>query len=300
MPLNFNGRERLEKCLPGMLREAQNSPVPSEVWVIDNHSQDGSRELVESRFPGARFVAYPDNRILAAYNEAAKTCSSPFILLLNNDVELGENFIAPLYERLIGTPGAFAVSPRVNSPSESECYHRRRLGRFFHGHLAAHPGPPGAGGGLYLHGGATLVRRDLFVELGGFDDRFFYMEDLDLSYRAWRKGWSCIFEPKSELQHFGGATTTSLFGAERKRGIKEKANNLFVLKQVQNPVWLVNFLFWSVLKLLKMVFTLDRHRFWAWAETLRLLPSIWRSRQQQDRLDDRELMSRIATLELEP
>ncbi len=299
MPLNYNGRDLLETCLPSMIREARAAPVPAEVWVIDNASQDDSRAYVQRHHPEARWIAYPQNRKLAAYNEAVRDCPAPYVLLLNNDVVLEEGFIAPLLRRLESDASFFAVSPAIHAEDPGECYPRRRGGHFFHGHLAPVELEPGPGGCLYFHGAAALLHRDLFLELGGFDSMFFYMEDNDLSYRAWRRGHPCVFEPAARLRHLGGRTTLKVHGGkDARRGLKERAMNLFVIKQVQQPAWIANFFFWTALKAIKAALTLDRARAWALAETLRSLPQALKSRRQQARLADRVLMEKISAMKL--
>ncbi len=301
MVLNYNGVELLSKYLPAVLNASRAAPVPCQVWVVDNASTDTSLRYIEDHHPEVCVYAAEQNRVLTTYNDAAKHCSSLYILLLNSDIGPEPDFISPLLERIKKEELAFSVSPLVTSDDESECYPVRRGGRFFHGHLAPLPLPPGPGACLYLHGGASLIHRQRFLELGGFDSRFFYMEDNDLSWRAWRRGYSCLFEPASRVFHEGGGTigrnTTAM---ERRRALKEKANQLFVLKQIQEKSWLLNFLFWSILKSLKMLLTLDRQRAWAMKESLLLLPSIIQSRRQQPRLKDSLILKRIEAGSLKP
>lgn len=298
MPLNYNGRDLLEKCLPGMLDEADSCPLPAELWVVDNNSSDDSRELVRSSFPKARWVGFRENRVLAAYNDALRNCQAPYVMLLNNDMLLKRGCLASLLRRLESDSGYFAVSPAIEAEDPADLFLRRRLGRFFHGHLGCVEAEPGPGGCLYFFGGAALVRRELFLELGGFDPIFFYMEDNDLSYRAWRRGHPCVFEPSARAFHIGSATTKRVHGAGRKRGLKEKAANLFVIKNVQEPSWLLNFAFWSIMKTAKMAFCMDGTRAWAWKETLRRLPGAMAGRAAQPRLKDRMIMERIRALRL--
>ncbi len=93
--LNYNGRALLEECLPSIIEAASHSPVPCRVSVVDNSSSDGSRELVETRFPSVGFISEP-NRGLASFNRVLERLDEPVVLLLNNDVKLDQEAVRPL------------------------------------------------------------------------------------------------------------------------------------------------------------------------------------------------------------
>lgn len=305
MPLNYNGQDLLEKCLPGVKEAVNKCSAKCEVLIVDNGSTDNSKEFVKKNYPQYKFLTYNENKILASYNEAARQTSAKYILLLNNDIILNENSIEPLYRRICQDKSFFAVSPKINSEKENEKYLRRRLGHFFHGHLAAKPAEDDSPGGcLYFHGGAALINRQKFLDLGGFDPLFFYFEDNDLSFRAWKQGLCCIFEPSAEMFHIGAATTEKVFSGnlDRKRALKEKANNLFILKNITEEKWLTNFKIWTVLKALKMVFNIDSARAWALHQTFinkdQLNSGV--SKQTSNNIDDVSLMKKIEDLKLEP
>ncbi|MBF0244517.1 MAG: glycosyltransferase family 2 protein [Planctomycetes bacterium] len=301
MPLNYKGRDLLEGCLPSVLAAAGKSPLKTEVWVIDNASDDGSEELVRDGFPSVRFVKLEQNLCLQAYNCVLAEASCPYVLLLNNDIRPEGDFITPLLRRLESSPEALGVSPAITADQENERYPVRRGGRFFHGHLAPVPLAPGAGACLYLHGAAMLVRREKFLALGGFDPIFFYMEDNDLSYRAWMRGWSSLFEPSASAFHLAGVTTARVHGgSESKRALKEKASNLFVIKNISDPLFLADFLFWSFLKILKMMVLFDRYRLRAFRETLKLLPLALKGRPKGRLQSDRQILRALMKHELPP
>lgn len=301
MPLNYNGLDLLKQALPKLEQAAGKSIHRVAIVVVDNASSDESQNWVRQNHPEVEFLALKENKMLSSYNEAIQQCESPYVMILNNDVLVSEDVIDPLVERLQTVDDSFGVSPKITADQVDEVWQDRLGGRFFHGHLAPLKLDRQPGGTLYCHGAAMMVHRERYLELGGFDPLFFYGEDNDLSYRAWRAGWSCLFEPSVSVHHLGSQSVKKLKdGLEQKRAFKERANNFFVLKNVQNPNWKMNFKFWSLLKCLKMVLTFDKKRFWAYRQTCLYLKDLAQRSANQLRLDDESLMKRIAALTLPP
>lgn len=299
MPLNYNGIDLLKLAIPKLVEASEVSIHDVEVVVVDNNSHDDSEIWLKENYPNVRFLAYKENKILTTYNDAIKHCKSPYVMILNNDVIVDKGFIDPLVKRMESEPTCFGVSPSIQADLVHEVWDERLSGRFFHGHLAGVKLGKEPGGTLYCHGAATLVRRDRFLELGGFDPLFFYQEDNDLSYRAWRAGYSCLFEPSVHVHHMGSQTVLKdKDGLEKKRGYKERANNYFVIKNVQNFRWKINFKFWTVMKLVKMLLSFDSKRFFAFKETVKRMKLLKKSHHQQIKLDDEVLLERIVNFKL--
>ena len=266
----------------------------SQVVVVDNGSDDESRAWCESHHPEVGWIEMPENRLLCAYNDALQRVSSEYVLIINNDVELPSEILPVLIHRLESCEDAFGVMPRISGENGESDVSTRLGAHFFHGHLGHESLGRGPGGTLYLHGAAMLVRRERFLALGGFDPIFFYQEDNDISYRAWRRGWSCWFEPEVVVRHLGSQTTEREYKrVVDRRALKEKANAIFVLKNIQHRLWLLNFAMWTTLKLIKMLVTFDRQRAWAMAQVCCRLPQILTARSEQQRLPDLELMERV-------
>ncbi len=296
MPLNFNGKDLLSQCLPAIKKAIDNTPVQCEVCVIDNNSTDNSKEYVKTNFPEMNFISYSVNRCLTNYNEAIKQSKAPYILILNNDMIPDRNFIEPLYKRIRQRKEYFAVSPNVECKNNSEKYNERFSGKFFHGHLAPKGLGNEAGGTLYFHGGAALIDREKFVELGGFDADYFYFEDNDLSYRAWKKGYQCIYEPAATVTHLGSETVNKLYSQSQKTALKEKSSKIFVLKNISHEPWLSNFKTWNFLKIFKIIWNIDTDRFNALLEVNRLKDGLVRN--EKGKMSDPDLMSEIESLKL--
>jgi GT2 family glycosyltransferase len=210
--LNFDGRRHLEPCFASLRAVAGAEP-----WLVDNGSRDGSVELVRARFPAVRVVELSENHGFAgAYDQVLRDerllGDRPLVALLNNDVRVAPDFLAPLVAAMAPDDVALAGS-RLLSADGARVDHAG-------GHIAI------IGGGVdvakyapaaaapaeapiptgFACGGALLLRRAAYLALGGFDPGYvIYHEDVDLAWRAWLMGWRVLHVPASVVYHEGGA-----------------------------------------------------------------------------------------------
>lgn len=251
--LNWNGEGLLRQNLPSIVRAATAGKVHHRVVVIDNASIDGSEAFVQRHCPGVDFWRSTDNGYLFSFNDAVRRCNTDTVILLNNDVRVREDFIAPLLNRL-QDPGVFAAVPKIESNKPTEAYLYRCPGVFEGGRLltARWERSPGAGNTYLAHGAAAAYDRMKFLKIGGFDDIFFpcYGEDTDLSYRAWMTGWRIVFEPSSVVFHEGGASTSAAFEPDRLSAHRFAAEMLFNAKNLDSPRMLSEAAFWGLARVL--------------------------------------------------
>ena len=201
----WNGRALLDRCLPTVIRQGR-------VIVVDNGSTDGTDELLATRFPDVRVVAFPENRgFAAAVNAGMAAGDAKAVVLVNNDVECDEDFVAALAEALrpdgVGmAAGLLFVSGRERIDSYGVEVDRT---------LSAFPRFAGAPWPAALHerglampsGGAAAYRREALDAVGGFDERLFaYMEDVDLGLRLQAAGWRCAGTAEASGVHLGSAS----------------------------------------------------------------------------------------------
>jgi len=202
--LNYNGRKHLEHLLPTTCVAVKNYPGNCSVVVLDNRSPEPDVEWVKREFPLVQTVVAPKNDFLFSYNWLAERREEDILVFLNNDLKLFPDFIQPLVGHF-DFADVFAVSATSRDwdnrmftcgpaclQSHHGLYHwdyQRNRQELCHT--------------LFCSGGFMAVNRKKFLELGGFNRLFWpgYAEDLDLSFRAWRKGWRCIFEPASVVLH---------------------------------------------------------------------------------------------------
>lgn len=202
--LNYNGRRHLEHLLPTAITEAARFGRQCSVTVIDNRSTNDDVEWIRTEFPSVSIWLAPRNEYLFSYNTFAEESPADILVFLNNDLKLLEGFVSPLVCHF-DTPDIFAVSATSRDWENTEfTFGPVRLG-CHHGMYYWLPdcGNQNAGSTLFASGGFMAVDRKKFIELGGFSRLFFpaYGEDLDLCVRGWRRGWRCLFEPRSVVLH---------------------------------------------------------------------------------------------------
>ena len=202
--LNYNGRKHLEELLPTALAEAKAYPGECRVVVIDNRSTDPDPDWVRCQFPQAEVWIAPENDFLFSYNAYASQSQAAILVFLNNDLKLLEGFVSPLIQPFAQND-VFAVSATSRDwENQSFTFGPMQL-RSHHGDYYWMPDyeRQSRSHTLFASGGFMAVDRLKFLELGGFSRIYHpaYCEDLDLCFRAWRRGWRCLFEPRSKVLH---------------------------------------------------------------------------------------------------
>jgi N-acetylglucosaminyl-diphospho-decaprenol L-rhamnosyltransferase len=202
--LNYNGVNHLECLLPSLEAACRESPIPAYVLVLDNRSNRNDSEWIMRCHANVQCVVAPKNDYLFSYNWLLGQLEADIVILLNNDLRVQRDFVGPLLHHF-KREDVFAVSATSRDwydtvftcgPARLQAHHGQ-----YHWHYEtqrqelAHT--------LFASGGFAAVDRRKFVELGGFNTLFRpgYGEDLDLCFRAWRRGWRCIFEPRSLVFH---------------------------------------------------------------------------------------------------
>jgi len=202
--LNYNGRKHLEHLLPTVAAAARQYPGQCAALVLDNRSTDPDVEWIKREFPAVEVVVASKNDFLFSYNWLLPQLKDDAVVLLNNDLRVKEDFLAPLLRHL-EVPDVFAVSAssydwdgreRTIGPARLT-FRNGFYGWIYdcHRQELCHT--------LFTSGGFMAVDRSKFLELGGFNRLFYpaYCEDVDLCFRAWRRGWRSIYEPASVVWH---------------------------------------------------------------------------------------------------
>ncbi len=225
-------RERLAGCLPSVRASLAASGEAWEVVVVN----DGGGEA--GPLPeGVRLVTLTEGRGYGpAVNAGARVAAGRWLLVLNDDVRLEPQTVRRLLEAF-PDEDVFACVPRILSPLAScgDESGRRAVARA--GLLEIEEAAPGGDGPtLFPVGCCFLCRRAAFLELGGFDDVFapFLWEDVDLGYRAWRRGLATLRVAEAVCHHAGSATIGSRPMAERER-LWHRNWALFHLRNLRDP-----------------------------------------------------------------
>ena len=231
----YNGLSLLQTHLPSVL--AADGMAEAELLIADDGSTDGTAAWLAENVPQARLVRRDTNGGFArACNAAIREARGDLLLLLNNDVSVTPDFLAPLFRALLSAPDIFAVNARILLPERAMLDEGEKVGGFHHGVFyvdclrqpSAQTAPT-----LYATACAALYQRERVDALGGFDELFspFYWEDVDLSYRAQRRGWRVLYEPQSVVYH-QHETTTSRLDPRYKAMVRERNQFLFVWKNM--------------------------------------------------------------------
>ena len=229
--VNYNVKFYLEQCLQS-LRCALKG-IDSEVYVVDNHSRDGSVEYLRKRFREMKFVASNHNLGFArANNLAIKRSKGEYVLLLNPDTIVGEDSIRKslafmeehpqaggLGVKMLKCDGNKAMESRRGLPSPLTAFYKmcglcarypksRRFGKYYMSYLSwEKPEKIEVISGAYC-----LLRHSVLDEIGLLDEDFFmYGEDIDLSYRILKGGYENWYLPVSILHYKGESTHKSSY-----------------------------------------------------------------------------------------
>jgi len=276
---SWNGRALLERNLP-FVRAALDVHAPGgEVIVVEDGGEDGSAAWLAAEQPWARSVVRASNGgFAAAINDGVAAARHPIVLLLNNDMRVEPGFLAPLCEPFSGAAPPFAVVPRIinrtygGDESISACRFRRGLLETIFPERDGRPGGAAAPGGadasapqgapaaarevLFACGGAAAVDRRRFLEMGGLDPLYapFYWEDVDLSWRARKRGYAILHAQASVVHHEHAATIGARFAAADIKVIHERNRLLFQWKNLTSARLTFAFLAWLPLRLARAPF----------------------------------------------
>ena len=208
--LNWCGEEDTARCLESLLEVA----TPGlEILLVDNGSSDGSGERLRERFPSVDFLQTGANLGYAGGNnrgiERALQRSPDFVLVINNDTEVDPSFVDEMLKVARSDDRVGAVAPLVTYSEDRVWYGG---GRFvaWKG-LGVHDGVDTSAGVAqelgsrpvsFLNGCCLLLRVEALQRVGFFDESFFvYVEDVDLSIRMTRAGYTLVFAPGARIVH---------------------------------------------------------------------------------------------------
>ena len=217
--LNWNGKNFLNKFLPSVILY---SAGYADVIVADNASTDDSIAFLKENFPQIRIIQNASNGGFAkGYNDALAQVDAEYYILLNSDIEVTENWIAPVIELLDNNPEVIACQPAIrsyHSPAEFEYagaaggfidsfgypFCRGRIFQNLEEDLGQYNEPIEI---FWATGACMFVKAAKFHELGGFDADFFaHMEEIDFCWRAKHAGYKIMVCPQSKVFHVGGGT----------------------------------------------------------------------------------------------
>ena len=246
---NYNGNKYLKECVESIYKQYKNN---IELIIIDNASEDGNYKWLKT-YRGLVFIRLDQNYGFSkAVNEGIKLAKGEYVLLLNNDTVLEDNFLYELIEIMKQDNKIFAVSSKMIS------YYNKNIIDDAGDEYNILGCYSQSGEVFSVCAGAALYRKSIFEKIGYFDEHFFaYMEDVDISYRAHLYGYKTMYCADAKVYHIGSATSGSRYNSFK---VKLAArNNIFVIYK-NMPVWqiFINSPFLSIGFIIKYLFFLKK------------------------------------------
>ncbi len=212
---NYNGMAYLENCLASLRGE------PARVIVVDNGSTDGSRELVQEKFPKVRLISLDRNYgFCRAVNRGMEASGTTYVILLNNDTEAQPGFVKALEKAMDGDERVFSGAARMvrmDAPSridDAGDYYCALGWAFAAGRDKPAENYDAPREIFSACGGACIYRRRILQKIGMLDENHFaYLEDVDLGYRARLYGFRNLYVPGAVVRHAGSASSGSRYNA---------------------------------------------------------------------------------------
>ncbi|MBK8550805.1 MAG: glycosyltransferase family 2 protein [Ignavibacteria bacterium] len=216
---NYNGAEHLKVCFESLRDQTYRD---HEIILIDNNSKDDSVKFTEENFPEVRIIKLNYNSGFAkAVNEGIRNSKGEYVLLLNNDTECKNDFLAEMISGFKSIDTGSVACKMLN-------FYERNMIDDAGDFIKLKGSPYSRGNGQedkgqfdkeeYIFGacaGAAIYKKEVFEKAGYFDEDFFaYYEDVDMSFRMQSAGYKCFYNPKAICYHKRGATGKSMTGFE--------------------------------------------------------------------------------------
>ncbi|MBK7455222.1 MAG: glycosyltransferase family 2 protein [Anaerolineales bacterium] len=256
--VTYHARDFLRDCLRSIYGTV--SPVSFEIIVVDNHSADGTVEMLRDEFPTVRLLVNAGNiGYTRPNNQAMRISQGRYILLINPDTLVEQNTIAELAGFLDTHPEAGIAGPKVLNrdgtlqkqcrrsearPWDAFCYFSGLSSLFPHdkrfaGYLMTYLSENFTHEAQAVSGSCMLIRREVIEQIGYQDEDFFaYQEDTDFCRRARLAGWKIYYNPAAQIIHFAGEGGS---GVQPYRSIVEwhRSYYLYYRKHFAKDYWFI-------------------------------------------------------------
>ena len=229
---NFNGIAFLDSVLASLEGQTLNN---FEVILVDNGSTDGSCSFVTANYPWVHLIELSENfGFCGAVNAGIRAAKAPYVLLLNNDTEVKEDFVEEMLAAIRRHKNAFSCGARMVQ------YHDRDKLDDVGNYYCALGWSFARGRGKDIHAyetedrifsacaGAAIYRKKSLEKIGYVDEEHFaYLEDTDIGYRARIYGYENWYAPKAIVYHVGSGTSGSRYNQFKTR--YSSRNNIYLI-----------------------------------------------------------------------
>jgi len=264
-----------------------------EIVVVNDDPQESL--MKECRlFPHVTLIENKVNLGFAgAIHKGIQQTKNDYVMLLNSDVFLNDSSFTKSIDIFRKDKNIFAVGflQKEKKPSlvgKNEIYWKKG----FFQHKKANNIKPGING--WAEGGACIINKKLYEKVGGFDSLYspFYWEDIDLSYRAWKSGYSIWFDPNIFVTHHHESTIGQFFNARKITEVAYRNQFIFIWKNIEDSTLLLSHLLHLIYSLPIMIFK-DLAYIKGFMKAIFLLPSIV-TRRKHHTITDFEILNKFS------
>lgn len=219
--LSWNTKKLLSQCLESITQNLKLN-AQAEVIVVDNNSNDGSKEVVKKEFPEVKLIENKENFGYSKGNNIGiKKAEGDYVMILNSDTLIKPEAINNLVDFLDGHKEIDIIGPRllnVDGTPQANCGYFPGLkvaavmlfGEHFGGSNLVRYSPEKSRFVDWLMGAAFITRKEVFNKVGGFDEKLFlYMEEVEWFYRTRKAGFKAYFLKEAEIIHLGMGSSKS-------------------------------------------------------------------------------------------
>ncbi len=306
----WRGRHLLEAYLPSVIEAAEAYQSSGggmvEIVVVDDAGGDGTAEWLKCHYAERiAVVLHECNRgFAAACRTGFEAARFPVVLLLNNDVRLECSCIAPLAGHF-ADPRVFAVTGKIFSQDGDVFCNGGKVGRFRRGMWSTYENYDVPDGtrcdppllSFSAIGAFSAYDRLKFLELGGFDALAAMVEDVELSYRGWKRGWLVLYEPRSVAYHDASQTMDKRYSRRALDKISRRSRILMHWMLLHDARMFRRHLLTIAARLLTCWLILDWRFYWAIFTGLANLRVIARKRRSTRRTMERSDAELLQLLE---
>ena len=279
----FNGKHLLPQLLNSLKAALSNVSGTHEMIISDDASTDGSVEEIKEHWPEVLLVESQVNTGFGpTVNRGAQVATGDLLMVLNNDVMVRPDYFSYSMAHF-SKPDVFGVMGSIENHEgriidASKWPARRALTVVTTKNFQPRPDIE-AVQTFFLSGANALISREKYMRLGGYSDWYapFYMEDVDLSVRAWRKGWKCIYEARSVCTH-QPSTTIARFHKPGQIRLISRRNRLIFHASHLDGVWRFLWVLSQGVQLLTRWIVLDWNFYRAYFLFFQKLPEVLKSR----------------------
>lgn len=290
--VSYKTKELLKNCLKSVFDSKIDFPF--EVIVIDNNSEDGSIEMVKEEFKKVKLVVNKENVGYGkANNQGMKIAKGEYVLLLNSDTEIIDNAISKMVEWLEGYEGVGVVGCKLlyrDGRIQQSAGFLPRLSKIFLWQTFLDDLPilrnlikPYQVSDVdfykkehevgWVTGAFFLLRKKVFEETGGFDEKIFmYAEEVEWCLRIKKAGWKIFYTPTASIYHIKSASPRDL----NENAIISEYKGLMYLFKKHKPKWELRFLplilkFGAFLRILRFSIIGDKEKVKIYEKALKVV-----------------------------